>query len=339
MIVLGIESSCDETSVAIVKDGREVLSNVISSQVDIHKIYGGVVPEIASRKHVEVIKYVYNTALKKAKLNIDDVDLIAVTQGPGLVGALLVGLSFAKGLSMSTKIPYIGVNHIEGHICANYITNKSLVPPYLCLVVSGGHTYLVEVLDYKKYKIHGRTIDDACGECFDKVARVLGLPYPGGPKLEARAKQGKKNQYKMPYGEVDGSKYDFTFSGLKSHCINLIHNLKEKTGALNGTQINDICRSFQDAIIEALSTRTLSLAKEKNINIVCMCGGVSANESIRINLKNILKENNIEFYYPDKIYCTDNAAMIASCGYYEYKYNKNISSLDINALPNMEFVV
>ncbi|MCQ2609638.1 MAG: tRNA (adenosine(37)-N6)-threonylcarbamoyltransferase complex transferase subunit TsaD, partial [Lachnospiraceae bacterium] len=287
MIVLGIETSCDETSVAIVKDGREVLSNVISSQIDIHKIYGGVVPEIASRKHVEVIRYVYEEALKKANIKISDVDLISVTQGPGLVGALLVGLSFAKGLSISTKIPFVGVNHIEGHICANYITNKNLKPPYLSLVVSGGHTYLVEVLDYHKYEIHGKTIDDACGECLDKVARVLGPPYPGGPKLEERAKSGVSHTYPMPYGEVENRPYDFTFSGLKSHTINLIHNIEQKNKKLSYKEINDICKSFQDMIVESLATRTLNLAKENNISTVCMCGGVSANESIRSGLKDI----------------------------------------------------
>lgn len=334
MYVLGIETSCDETSVAVVKDGREVVSLVISSQIDIHKIFGGVVPEIASRKHVEVIEYVYKEALRKASLSINDIDLIAVTQGPGLVGALLVGLTFAKGLSMATKIPYICVNHMEGHICANFITNKNLEPPYLSLVVSGGHTYLIEVKDYTEYKIYGSTIDDACGESFDKVARVMGLPYPGGPKLEEKAKIGEEGSYPMPYGEVEGRPYDFTFSGLKSHTINIIHNIEQKA-KLTETEINNISRSFQDAIIEALSRRTLALAKELNIKKVAICGGVSANDSIKNKLNEILKANDIEFYSPDKIYSTDNAAMIASAGYFEYIKNKKTSDLSMNAEPNM----
>ena len=337
MKVLGIETSCDETSIAVVEDGRHVLSNVISSQIDIHTFFGGVVPEIASRKHVEVIKTIYKNALEKANVDIKDIDLIAVTKGPGLVGALLVGVSFAKGLSISSKKPMLGVNHIEGHICANYISNENLQPPYICLVVSGGHTYLVEVKDYLNYIIHGSTIDDACGECFDKVARVMGLPYPGGPKLEQRAMLGIEKTYDMPYGEVKDRPYDFTFSGLKSHTINLIHNLQQKNEILTDAEINNISRSFQDMIIESLSRRTLMLAKKLNINKVAICGGVSANESIKQNLKHKMEANNIEFYYPEKVYCTDNAAMIASCGYYVFRENCTASNLSMDALPYMEF--
>lgn len=335
--ILGIESSCDDTSVAVVKNGREVLSNVTSSQIDIHKLYGGVVPEIASRNHIINIKYIYNEAIKKSKITLKDIDAIAVTYGPGLVGSLLVGLSFAKGLSISTKIPFIGINHIEGHIASNYISNDKLTPPFLSLIVSGGHTNLVLVTDYTKFKIYGKTHDDACGEAYDKIARVLGFDYPGGPKLEKAAKNGKNNIYKFPRGQIKDMPYDFTFSGLKSHVINIIHNLKQKKSSLSNDEISSIALEFQNSIIESLVSRTISLAKELSINKVTICGGVSANSAIRNALSEECQINKIDFYYPEITYCTDNAAMIASAGYFEFK-NNNFSNLDLNADANLEFV-
>lgn len=335
ILILGIESSCDETSVSVVKNGREVLSNIISSQIDIHKIYGGVVPEIASRKHVENINVVFDEAIKKANINLSDIDAITVTCGPGLIGALLVGLSFAKGLSIALDKPYIGINHIEGHIASNYISNLNLEPPFIALIVSGGHTNLVKVNSYKEFKIYGKTQDDACGEAYDKIARVLGFEYPGGPKLEKAALKGDKGDFSFPRGEIKDKPYNFTYSGLKSHVINVIHNIKQKN-ELTEQIINDISLEFQNAIIDSLVDRTINLSKELNINKVAICGGVSANEAIKKALNNACVQNNISFYYPEKIYCTDNAAMIASAGYYKY-INGYKSKLDLNADANLEF--
>ena len=336
ILILGIESSCDETSISVVKNGREVLSNIISSQIDIHKLFGGVVPEIASRKHVENIDIVYKEALLNAKTNIDDIDAIAVTYGPGLVGSLLVGLSFAKGLSIACNIPFIGINHIEGHIASNYISNPDLEPPFIALIVSGGHTNLVKVESYNSFKIYGKTHDDACGEAYDKIARVLGFEYPGGPKLEKAALNGNLNAFSFPRGEVRGSIYDFTYSGLKSHVINIIHNIKQKNNDKIENQIvSDISLEFQNSIIDSLVYRTVSLSKELNIIKVAICGGVSANSAIKNALKLECDKNNINFYYPENINCTDNAAMIASAGYYEY-INGKVSPLDLNAVPNLE---
>lgn len=335
--ILGIESSCDETSVSVVKNGRDVLSNVISSQIDIHKLYGGVVPEIASRKHIENIDIIYKESLKQAKLSIEDISAIAVTYGPGLVGSLLVGLSFAKGLSISSKIPFIGINHIEGHIASNYISNSDLKPPFISLIVSGGHTNLVKVESYNSFKIYGKTHDDACGEAYDKIARVLGFEYPGGPKLEKAALNGTQNKFSFPRGEVRGSIYDFTYSGLKSHVINVIHNFKQKNNeSIDNQTISDISLEFQNSIIDSLVNRTISLSKELKINKVAICGGVSANSAIKTALKNECDKNNIKFFYPENIYCTDNAAMIASAGYYEFINGKS-SKLDLNADANLEF--
>ena len=336
--ILGIESSCDETAASIVKNGRIVLSNVISSQIDIHKLYGGVVPEIASRNHIININYVYKEALKKAKIKLEDIDAIAVTYGPGLIGSLLVGLSFVKGLSISSKIPFIGINHIEGHIASNYISNIDLEPPFIALIVSGGHTNLVHVKSYNNFKIYGKTHDDACGEAYDKIARVLGFEYPGGPKLEKSALNGK-NVYSFPRGYIKDSEYDFTYSGLKSHVINFIHNIKQKNriDTLDNETISNISYEFQNSIIDSLLYRTINLSKELNIDKVAICGGVSANDAIKNALKNECNKNNIKFYYPEKLYTTDNAAMIASAGYYEY-LNKNFSSLSLNANANLEFV-
>lgn len=335
--ILGVESSCDDTSISIVKNGRYVLSNVVSSQIDIHKLYGGVVPEIASRNHVENIQIVYNEAIKSSGITLDMIDSIAVTYGPGLIGSLLVGLSFAKGLSMSSGIPFIGINHIEGHIASNYISNIDLEPPFIALIVSGGHTNLVKVSDYTSFKIYGRTHDDACGEAYDKIARVLGFDYPGGPKLEKAALSGKLNSYTFPRGEIKDFPYDFTYSGLKSHTINVIHNLKQKNdNKLNDETISSISLEFQNSIIDSLVNRSINLSKELGINKLAICGGVSANDAIKNALKEECDKNNIRFYYPEKKYCTDNAAMIASAGYYEY-LDKKFSKLDLNADANLEF--
>lgn len=335
--ILGIESSCDETAVSIAKNGREVLSNVISSQIKIHEKFGGVVPEIASRKHLEAIDNVFEIALKEANVTIDQIDAIAVTKGPGLVGALLVGLSYAKALAYATNKPLIGVHHIEGHVCANYITNKDLEPPFICLVVSGGHTNLVLVEDYTKYKIYGHTHDDAAGESFDKVARALGLPYPGGPKLEKCAKESKNNDLIFPRGVVSENQYDFTFSGLKSHTLNYIQKVlrENKQEKLTDTQINDISKAFQDSVIESLVSRTISLTKELGYKKVAIAGGVSANSAIRNALEETCKQNGITFYKPDFILCTDNAAMIASAGYYEFINGKS-DDFYLNAIPNLK---
>lgn len=335
ILILGIESSCDETSVSVVKNGREVLSNIISSQIDIHKLYGGVVPEIASRKHVENINVVFDEAINKANIKLSDIDAITVTCGPGLIGALLVGLSFAKGLSIALNKPYIGINHIEGHIASNYISNLDLEPPFIALIVSGGHTNLVKVNNYKDFKIYGKTQDDACGEAYDKIARVLGFEYPGGPKLEKAALNGNNSTFNFPRGEIKDKPYSFTYSGLKSHVINIIHNIKQKN-ELSEQTINDISLEFQNAIIDSLVDRTINLSKELNINKVAICGGVSANDAIKKALNTACLKNSINFYYPEKIYCTDNAAMIASAGYYKF-INGYRSKLDLNADANLEF--
>ncbi|MDO5563626.1 MAG: tRNA (adenosine(37)-N6)-threonylcarbamoyltransferase complex transferase subunit TsaD [Eubacteriales bacterium] len=328
--ILGIESSCDETSVSVVKNGREVLSNVINSQIKIHEQFGGVVPEIASRKHIENIDNVFKKALFDANICLDDISAICVTKGPGLVGALLVGISFAKALSYAINKPLIGIHHIEGHICANYISNKNLQPEFVCLIVSGGHTNLVIVKDYTKYELIGKTKDDACGECFDKVARALGLSYPGGPKLEQRANMSSK-EILFPHGIVEDNKYDFTFSGLKSHTLNYIN----KQDKLNDEIINDISKAFQDSIIYSLVSRSIDLCLQKNIKKLAIAGGVAANKTIRKALEEECTKNNIQFFSPENIYCTDNAAMIASAGYYEY-FNGKRDNLELNAYPNLK---
>lgn len=335
-LIIGIETSCDETSAAIVRNGREVLSNVISSQIDIHKIYGGVVPEIASRKHIENIKYVVDEAIKQSKVNIDDIDLIAVTFGPGLVGSLLVGLSFAKALSISMNKPYIGINHIEGHIASNYISHKDLKPPFINLIISGGHTNLIVVEDYNKYKEYGKTHDDAVGECFDKIARTLGFPYPGGPKLELSAMKGA-NIYEYPTPKILENEFDFSYSGLKSHFLNIINIEKmKKNNILDNNTINNISCSFQNAIINTLIDKCIKLSKISKINKIAICGGVSANNAIRNAFINKCKINNIDFYYPENQYTTDNAAMIAAASYYKF-INGEVSNMNLNAVANLEF--
>ena len=322
--ILGIESSCDETSVAVVKNGREVLSNVISSQVPIHEKFGGVVPEIASRNHVEAISNVTKKALKEAIIDLKQIDGIACTYGPGLVGALLVGVSYAKALSYASKIPLIGTNHIEGHIAANYITHKDLKPPFLALIVSGGHTHLVHIKDYKEFEILGKTRDDAIGEAFDKVARVIGLGYPGGPKIDKLAKDGEANIH-LP--ETYFENLDFSFSGIKTAVINLHHKNPNVNKA-------DLAASFEKAVTDVLITNALKAAESLNLNTIALAGGVSANSYIRERFLELEKTHNMKIYYPKPVLCTDNAAMIASAGYYNY-INGITSDLELNAVPNL----
>ena len=324
ILTLGIESSCDETSVAVIKNGREVLSNIINSQIKIHEKFGGVVPEIASRNHIEAISDVTKEALAQSNKTFNDIDNIACTYGPGLVGALLVGVSYAKGLSYALNKPLTGTNHIEGHIAGNYISHKELKPPFLCLIISGGHTHLVHICDYDKFEILGRTKDDAIGEAFDKVARVIGLGYPGGPKVDNLAKEGKAN-IELPKTHIDG--LDFSFSGIKTAIINLHH----KNPDINKS---DLCASFEKYVTDILLENTIKAAKMLDINTIALAGGVSANSYIRENFINLEKEG-YKIYYPDPILCTDNAAMIASAGYYRY-ISGVTSDLTLNAIPNLK---
>lgn len=332
ILILAIESSCDETAAAVVKNGREVLSNIISSQIDLHKLYGGVVPEIASRKHVENIDAVIKEALKESDTTFDDIDAIAVTYGPGLVGALLVGLAEAKALAYALKKPLIGVHHIEGHISANYIQNKDFKPPYVALVVSGGHSHLVYVEDYGKYEIMGHTRDDAAGEAYDKVARVIGMGYPGGPKIDKAAKLGNPNAIQFPIVFLEEDSYDFSFSGLKSAVLNYVN--KEK---MMGNEIvpEDVAASFQKSVVEVLVAKTIKAAKEKGVDKVAMAGGVASNTALREALTKACEENNIYLSIPSPILCTDNAAMIGSAAYYEY-INGIRDCLDLNAVPGLK---
>ena len=324
-LILGIESSCDETSVAVVKNGREVLSNVINSQIKVHELYGGVIPEIASRMHTEVINGIMKQALKEAKCTLDDIDAIAVTKGPGLVGALLVGVSYAKGLSFATGKPLVAVNHIEGHIAGNYITHKDLEPPFLCLIISGGHTHLVNVKSYTEFDVIGKTRDDAIGEAFDKVARVVGLGYPGGPKVDNLAKEGTAS-IKLPISHFDN--FDFSFSGIKTAVINLNH----KDPTVNKA---DLCASFEKAVTEMLLNNTKKAIAEFKTDKIAIAGGVSSNSYIRKAFDELSKELNIKVYYPDKILCTDNAAMVAAMGFYNY-VNGEQADLNLNAIPNLK---
>ena len=330
--ILAIESSCDETAAAVVRNGREVLSNVIYSQIDLHTVYGGVVPEIASRKHIEKINQVVDKALKDAGLSFDDIDGIAVTYGPGLVGALLVGVSFAKSLSFATGIPLIGVHHIEGHICANYIENKELQPPFMSLVVSGGHTHLVKVKDYGEYEILGRTRDDAAGEAFDKVARAIGLGYPGGPKVDKVSKEGNPEAIVFPKAKVNDSVYDFSFSGLKSAVLNYLNQAEMKGEEIC---VPDVAASFQKAVVDVLVEHTVSAAKEYGFKEVALAGGVASNSGLRAAMEEACNKNGIKLYRPSPIFCTDNAAMIGVAGYYEY-IKGNRSDYHLNAVPNLK---
>ncbi|MBQ9267456.1 MAG: tRNA (adenosine(37)-N6)-threonylcarbamoyltransferase complex transferase subunit TsaD [Clostridia bacterium] len=325
ILCLAIETSCDETSVAIVKNGREVLSNIISTQIDIHKKYGGVVPEIASRNHVENITYVIDEALEKANVTLEEIDFIACTYGPGLVGALLVGVSTAKAMAYALHKPLVGVHHIEGHIAANYITHQELTPPYLCLVVSGGHSHLVYVKDYTEFEILGKTRDDAVGEAFDKVARVVGLGYPGGPKIDKLAKEGKVT-YHLPKTFFEN--LDFSFSGIKTAVINLVHKEKE-------ISVPDLCASFEDAVTDVLIQNTLKAAELVKTDKIAIAGGVSANSYLRSHMESAAETLGLKVYYPELVLCTDNAAMIGAAAYYNYLKGK-VSPLDLNAVPNLK---
>lgn len=332
IIILAIESSCDETSIAIVKNGREVLSNVISSQIDTHRVFGGVVPEIASRKHIEVIDLVIDEALEQASKKFSDIDAIAVTYGPGLVGALLVGVSYAKSLAYTLKKPLIPVHHIEGHIYANYIEDKDLKPPFISLVISGGHTHIVYVEDYGKFKILGKTRDDACGEAFDKVARTIGLKYPGGPEIDKLAKTGDKYAIELPRVMIDTDDYDFSFSGLKSAVLNFVNKSKMTNLPFKN---EDLAASFQQAVSDVLVFKTIKACKENNIKILTLAGGVSANSFLRKSMQDACDKEGIKLCVPSLKLCTDNAAMIGCAGYYEF-LKGNFASLDLNAYPNLK---
>lgn len=332
IVLLAIESSCDETAAAVVKNGREVLSNVIYSQIALHTQYGGVVPEIASRKHIEKINQVIGQALLDAKMTLRDLDGIAVTYGPGLVGALLVGVSAAKAISFATGLPLIGVHHIEGHISANYIENKELEPPFVCLVASGGHSHLVVVKDYGEYEIIGRTRDDAAGEAFDKVARAIGLGYPGGPKIDKLSKEGNPDAIAFPRAKVNENEYDFSFSGLKSAVLNYLNGCQMKGEAVNRA---DVAASFQKAVIDVLVEHSIHAVKEFKFDKFAIAGGVASNSSLRKAFEERCKAEGIAFYHPSPIYCTDNAAMIGAAGYYEFIRGVR-SGYDLNAVPGLK---
>lgn len=329
--ILAIESSCDETAAAVIRNGREVRSNIISSQIDLHKLYGGVVPEIASRKHIEKINQVVEEALREADTNLDELDAIGVTYGPGLVGALLVGVAEAKAIAYAKKLPLVGVHHIEGHISANYIEHPDLEPPFLCLVVSGGHTHLVCVKDYGKYEILGRTRDDAAGEAYDKVARAIGLGYPGGPKIDRIAKEGNPDAIKFPKAHMGDNPYDFSFSGLKSAVLNYINGCQMKGISFNPA---DVAASFQKAVVDVLVENSMQAIEEYGLYKFAIAGGVASNSALREAMKKACDERNIPFYYPSPIYCTDNAAMIGAAAYYEYLAGTR-HGWDLNAVPNL----
>ncbi len=363
--ILAIESSCDETAAAVVKNGREVLSNVISSQIALHTLYGGVVPEIASRKHIEKINPVITEALAAAKMSLADMDAIAVTYGPGLVGSLLVGVAEAKAIAFAANKPLIGVHHIEGHVSANYISHPDLEPPFLCLVVSGGHTHIVMVEDYGTYRIIGRTHDDAAGEAYDKIARAIGLGYPGGPKVDALAKQGDPNAIAFPRAHIEDCPYDFSFSGLKSAVLNYLNIEKMKSasgkktanadlarhgvptgGDAEGTEAcpdtfsdgvtkADLAASFQEAVVDVLVTRTIAAAKAEGVTTVAIAGGVASNSALRNRMREVGEANGMRVVYPEPILCTDNAAMIGAAAYYEF-LRGNIADLTLNAVPGLK---
>jgi len=331
LIILSIESSCDETAAAVLKGGRKVLSNIISSQINIHREYGGVVPEIASRHHLENINFVVDEALEKANVEFKDIDLIGVANGPGLVGALLIGLATAKAYSYALGVPLVGVNHIEGHISANYIEYEDLEPPFVGLVTSGGHTFIVEVSDYGKYKVLGQTRDDAIGEAFDKVARILGLPYPGGPEIDRVAKLGNPNAVKFPRVYLKDKSLDFSFSGIKTAALNYINSQKQKNIEI---VVEDVAASFQQAVLEVIVENTFKALKQTKMDKLVLAGGVAANSLLREMLKKKCEEEKIGFYCPSLILCTDNAAMIGSAAYYDYKHGKR-DDLTLDAKPNL----
>lgn len=330
--ILAIESSCDETSAAVVVNGRQVLSNVIYSQIDIHTLYGGVVPEIASRKHIEKVNQVVEAALREAGCTLDDIDAVAVTYGPGLVGALLVGVGAAKAIAFAKDMPLVGVHHIEGHIAANYIENKELEPPFMCLVVSGGHTHLVKVLDYDRFDILGITRDDAAGEAFDKVARAIGLGYPGGPKIDKKAKEGNADAIVFPRAKVGESEYDFSFSGLKSAVLNYINQAQMKGEAINEA---DVAASFQKAVTDVLTEHAVAATKRYGMDKLALAGGVASNSALRQSMEAACMKEGIKLFCPSRILCTDNAAMIGAAGYYEYIKGTR-HGWDLNAVPNLK---
>jgi len=330
--ILSVESSCDETAAAVTVNGRNVLSNIISSQIDLHKLYGGVVPEIASRKHIERINQVILEALREAGTSLDEIDIIAVTYGPGLVGPLLVGVSAAKAIAWARHLPLIGVHHIEGHISANYIENRDLEPPFLCLVASGGHSHLVAVRDYGVYEIIGRTRDDAAGEAFDKVARAIGLGYPGGPKIDRISKEGNADAISFPKAVVNENEYDFSFSGVKSAVLNYLNSCRMKDEEYSQA---DVAASFQKAVTDVLIEHTAAAAAAYRLNKVAIAGGVASNSALRAGMAEMCARNDYTFYYPSPVLCTDNAAMIGAAAYYDYK--KGIrSGWDLNAIPNLK---
>ena len=330
--ILAIESSCDETSVAVVENGRNLLSNVIATQIEIHKRFGGVVPEVASRNHITAITNVCNEALEKANCTLDDIDAIAVTYGAGLLGALLVGVSFAKGLAYASKKPLIAVNHIRGHIAANYISHKDLKPPFVCLMVSGGHTAILDVKSYNQTELIGTTIDDAVGEAFDKVARVVGLGYPGGPKIDKMAKNGKTN-IKFVHKNILANTYNFSFSGIKTAVINYVHNSQQKGEDI---VVEDVCASFQTAVVDELATKTIKAVLESGQNKLVVAGGVSANSFLKQRLTEECQKNGIQLYMPEFSLCTDNAAMIGACAYYNLQQDNPFADLDLTAKSTLK---
>lgn len=334
MKILAIESSCDETSVAIVEDGRKIITNQIYSQIEIHKKFGGVVPEIASRNHVDKFPYVLQDALDDAKIKLNQIDAVAVTAGPGLIGSLLVGVSAAKAIAYALNKPLIGVNHIEGHIAANYLAHPDFKPPFMALVVSGGHTHLVYVEDYEIYHVIGRTRDDAAGEAFDKVARVLGYPYPGGPAIDKAAREGNADAVDFPRVFLEKDSFDFSFSGLKSAVLNYLNHCKMKNIPYKR---EDIAASFQAAVVDVLVEKTISCARKYQIDKICLAGGVSANQGLRTAMNAEAEKNKFKLFYPPLVLCTDNAAMIGSIAYYDYQAGKT-ASLDLAADPSMKLI-
>ena len=331
MKILGIESSCDETAASVVEDGRTVLSNIVASQVEEHKIYGGVVPEIASRRHTEAISGVVRAALGDAGCTIRDIDAVAVTYAPGLIGALLVGVNFAKGLSYSSERPLVPVHHLRSHIASNYISHPDLKPPFLCLVVSGGHSHIIEVKDYTDFKIIGYTHDDAAGEAMDKAARAMGLPYPGGLNLDKAAANGDPKAFKLPHPIVDGAPYDFSFSGLKTAVLNIINSLKQKGEEVN---VPDLGASYINAVVDCLCGNTQKAAENLGYKKIVLAGGVSANSVLRRRMTELCQKKNWSLYYPELKYCGDNGAMVAAQGYYEF-VGGNTASLDLNAVASL----
>lgn len=334
VVILAVESSCDETAAAVVRNGREVLSNIISSQIELHTLYGGVVPELASRKHIEKINQVMEQALKEAGRELADLDAVAVTYGPGLVGPLLVGVSAAKAVSFASGLPLIGVHHIEGHISANYIEHKDLEPPFVCLVASGGHSHLVVVKDYGKYEVLGRTRDDAAGEAFDKVARAIGLGYPGGPKIDKVAKEGNPDAIAFPRAKVGDSDYDFSFSGLKSAVLNYLNSCEMKGESICQA---DVAASFQKAVVDVLTEHSMAAVERCGLRKFAIAGGVASNSALRQALEEACAERNVAFYRPSPLLCTDNAAMIGAAAYYEYVQGVR-HGLDLNAVPGLKLM-